>query len=102
MKYEIPQMIQRRAGAIVNMASGADVIGIPQTPIYDASKHAVLGLTKSAAIAADLVFEFTEAIGNFIITRTSQLNYQSSLLEPLRLLTYLGKLQCLESVWDEY
>ena len=55
-------MIQRRAGAIVNMASGADVIGIPQTPIYDASKHAVLGLTKSAAIAADLVFEFTEAI----------------------------------------
>jgi NAD(P)-dependent dehydrogenase (short-subunit alcohol dehydrogenase family) len=50
MKYEIPQMIQRGAGAIVNMSSGAGVIGIPQTPIYDASKHAVLGLTKSAAI----------------------------------------------------
>jgi NAD(P)-dependent dehydrogenase (short-subunit alcohol dehydrogenase family) len=50
MKYEIPRMIQRGAGAIVNMSSGAGVIGIPQTPIYDASKHAVLGLTKSAAI----------------------------------------------------
>jgi NAD(P)-dependent dehydrogenase (short-subunit alcohol dehydrogenase family) len=50
MKYEIPQMIQKGAGAIVNMSSGAGVIGIPQTPIYDASKHAVLGLTKSAAL----------------------------------------------------
>jgi len=32
------------------MASGAGVIGDPQLPIYDASKHAVLGLTKSAAL----------------------------------------------------
>jgi NAD(P)-dependent dehydrogenase (short-subunit alcohol dehydrogenase family) len=50
MKYEIPQMIRNGAGAIVNTSSGAGVIGIPQTPIYVASKHAVLGLTKSAAI----------------------------------------------------
>jgi NAD(P)-dependent dehydrogenase (short-subunit alcohol dehydrogenase family) len=50
MKYEIPQMIQRGAGAIVNMSSGTGVIGSPHNPIYDASKHAVLGLTKSAAI----------------------------------------------------
>jgi NAD(P)-dependent dehydrogenase (short-subunit alcohol dehydrogenase family) len=50
MKYEIPQMIRNGAGAIVNTSSGAGIIGIPQTPIYDASKHAVLGLTKSAAL----------------------------------------------------
>ena len=50
MKYEIPEMLRRGAGAIVNMSSGAGVIRIPQTPIYDASKHAVLGLTKSAAL----------------------------------------------------
>ena len=50
MKFEIPEMIRKGAGAIVNMSSGAGVIGIPQTPIYDASKHAVLGLTKSAAL----------------------------------------------------
>jgi NAD(P)-dependent dehydrogenase (short-subunit alcohol dehydrogenase family) len=50
MKYEIPQMIRNGAGAIVNTSSGAGVIGIPQIPIYVASKHAVLGLTKSAAI----------------------------------------------------
>ena len=50
MKYEIPQMIRNGGGAIVNMSSGAGLIGIPQMPIYVASKHAVLGLTKSAAI----------------------------------------------------
>ena len=50
MKYEIPQMIRTGGGAIVNMSSGAGVIGYPQMPIYIASKHAVLGLTKSAAL----------------------------------------------------
>lgn len=50
MKYEIPQMLKNGSGSIVNMASGAGLIGIPQTPIYSASKHAVLGLTKSAAL----------------------------------------------------
>jgi len=50
MKYEIPQMLKNGSGSIVNMASGAGLIGIPQTPIYSASKHAVIGLTKSAAL----------------------------------------------------
>ena len=50
MKYEIPEMIRNGGGAIVNTSSGAGVIGYPQQPIYIASKHAVLGLTKSAAL----------------------------------------------------
>ena len=50
MKYEIPEMIRTGGGAIVNMSSIAGVMGIPQSPIYVASKHAVLGLTKSAAL----------------------------------------------------
>ena len=50
MKYEIPEMIRTGGGAIVNTSSGAGVIGYPQQPIYIASKHAVLGLTKSAAL----------------------------------------------------
>ena len=50
MKYEIPQMIRTGGGAIVNTSSVAGVIGNPQMPIYSASKHAVLGLTKSAAL----------------------------------------------------
>jgi NAD(P)-dependent dehydrogenase (short-subunit alcohol dehydrogenase family) len=49
MKYEIPEMIRSGGGAIVNMSSVAGVVGFPQMPIYIASKHAVLGLTKSVA-----------------------------------------------------
>ena len=51
MKYEIPEMIRSGGGrAIVNMSSVAGLMGFPQMPIYIASKHAVLGLTKSAAL----------------------------------------------------
>lgn len=50
MKYEIPQMLKNGGGSIVNTSSGLGVIAMPQMPIYVASKHTVLGLTKSAAL----------------------------------------------------
>ena len=50
MKYEIPEMLKRGGGAIVNMSSVAGVIGLPGIGIYIASKHAVIGLTKTAAL----------------------------------------------------
>lgn len=50
MKYEIPAMLRNGEGSIVNMSSVAGIIGMPQIPIYVASKHAVIGLTKSAAL----------------------------------------------------
>jgi len=49
LKYEIPQMLAT-GGAIVNMASLAGVVGFPGAAIYTASKHAVIGLTRSAAL----------------------------------------------------
>ncbi len=51
MKYEIEQMLaQGDGGAIVNIASVAGLIGSARQPIYTASKHAVVGLTKAAAL----------------------------------------------------
>lgn len=50
MKYEIPQMLSNGGGAIVNVSSGAGLVGVPGVPIYVASKHAVIGLTKSVAL----------------------------------------------------
>src|SRR4029453_7450724 len=50
MKYEIPAMLKRGGGAIVNCASVAGFIGFPNIGIYIASKHAVIGLTKTAAL----------------------------------------------------
>jgi NAD(P)-dependent dehydrogenase (short-subunit alcohol dehydrogenase family) len=50
MKYEIPQMLKRGGGAIVNCSSVAGLIGFPNMAPYFASKHAVIGLTKVAAL----------------------------------------------------
>jgi NAD(P)-dependent dehydrogenase (short-subunit alcohol dehydrogenase family) len=50
MKYEIPRMLAQGGGAIVNCSSVAGVIGFPGIGIYAASKHAVIGLTKVAAL----------------------------------------------------
>src|SRR5256714_7084094 len=50
MKYEIPRMLDQGGGAIVNCSSVAGVIGFPGLGIYVASKHAVIGLTKTAAL----------------------------------------------------
>ena len=49
MKHEIRQMLLQGGGAIVNTASVAGLVGAPKHAIYAASKHAVVGLTKSAA-----------------------------------------------------
>lgn len=50
MKYELRQMREQGSGAIVNNSSIGGLIGIPGRAIYHASKHGVLGLTKSAAL----------------------------------------------------
>ena len=50
MKYEIAAMLQSGGGAIVNNASIVAQIGFPQLSPYNASKHAVLGLTRTAAL----------------------------------------------------
>ena len=50
MKYEIPEMLRNGGGVIVNISSGAGIMAYPQNSVYIASKHAVLGLTKSAAL----------------------------------------------------
>ncbi len=50
MKHEIRAMLRAGSGAIVNVASGAGLIAVPGLSPYCASKHAVLGLTKSAAV----------------------------------------------------
>ncbi len=50
MKYEIQQMLSQGGGSIVNTASAAGLVGFPGLPDYVASKHGVVGLTKTAAL----------------------------------------------------
>jgi len=48
LKYVLPVMIARKSGSIVNTGSLASERGLPATPGYNAAKHGVLGLTRTA------------------------------------------------------
>lgn len=50
MKYQIPAMLQSGGGSIVNTSSAAGLVGVRGGAGYVASKHAVVGLTKVAAV----------------------------------------------------
>lgn len=50
MKYQVPAMLDRGEGSILNVASIAGINGAPKLAAYAAAKHAVVGLTKTAAV----------------------------------------------------
>jgi NAD(P)-dependent dehydrogenase (short-subunit alcohol dehydrogenase family) len=50
MKYEIEQMLSQGSGVIVNSSSTQGLVAFPGNSPYNASKHAVMGLTRSAAL----------------------------------------------------
>lgn len=49
LRHVLPVMLKQKAGAVVNTASVAGLVATPGMPAYVASKHAVIGLTKTAA-----------------------------------------------------
>lgn len=81
MKYQIPQMLEQGKGAIVNNASAFGLVGFSNLSPYCASKHGVIGLTKSlalefaregirinavcpGAIKTDMQFRLAESLGS--------------------------------------
>jgi len=50
MKYELAQMVKQGSGVVVNTSSGAGIRGVAGGAAYAASKHAIIGLTRSAAL----------------------------------------------------
>ncbi|MEO1655202.1 MAG: SDR family oxidoreductase, partial [Bacteroidota bacterium] len=50
MKYQVPALLASGGGSIINISSIAGLRGFPNSSVYSASKHAVIGLTKSVAV----------------------------------------------------
>ena len=50
MKHELEQMVKQGGGVVVNTSSGAGIRGVAGGAAYAASKHAIIGLTRSAAL----------------------------------------------------
>ena len=50
-KLSLPHLRRRQGGSVVNMSSNGGIVGRPGDPVYNASKHAVVGLTRSLALA---------------------------------------------------
>ena len=50
MKHELAQMVQQGSGVVINTSSGAGIRGVAGGASYASSKHAIIGLTRSAAL----------------------------------------------------
>jgi NAD(P)-dependent dehydrogenase (short-subunit alcohol dehydrogenase family) len=103
MKYEIHEMIRSGGGAIVNNSSVAGVMGFPQMPIYIASKHAVLGLTKSAALeyAKSGIRINAVAPGGVETNMAKRVEHNHQFLETLTYMHPIGRIADPEEIANE-
>jgi NAD(P)-dependent dehydrogenase (short-subunit alcohol dehydrogenase family) len=86
MRFEIPAMLDRGGGAIVNMSSILGSVGFRNSPAYVASKHGIIGLTQTAALEYAAQGIRITAVGpGFINTPLLQGIDESTLSEIARL-----------------
>lgn len=99
MRYQIPAMLASGGGAIVNMSSILGSVGFANAPAYVAAKHALLGLTKAAAIEYGQQNVRINAVGpGFIDTPLLAKNLDEAALAYVRSLHPMGRLGTSEEV----
>ncbi len=99
MRYQIPAMERAGGGAIVNMASILGSVGFAQSSAYVASKHALLGLTKTAAMEYAQKGVRINAVGPaFIATPLLTENLPQEVLDGLAALHPMGRIGTSEEV----
>jgi NAD(P)-dependent dehydrogenase (short-subunit alcohol dehydrogenase family) len=93
MRYQIPAIIKSGGGAIVNMASILGSVGTKLSPAYVASKHGIVGLTKTAALEnADKNLRINVVGPGYIDTPLLSKNLPPETLKALELMHPLGRL----------
>jgi NAD(P)-dependent dehydrogenase (short-subunit alcohol dehydrogenase family) len=99
MRYQIPAMVRAGGGAIVNMASILGSVGFANSSAYVASKHALLGLTKTAAMEyAQKNIRINSVGPAFIQTPLLTDNLDQDMLDGLAGLHPMGRIGAPEEV----
>jgi NAD(P)-dependent dehydrogenase (short-subunit alcohol dehydrogenase family) len=99
MRVQIPAMIEAGGGAIVNMASILSSVGFRTAPAYVAAKHALVGLTKTAALEYAVDGVRINAVGpGFIDTPLLSKNLQPEALTAIAGMHAFGRLGASEEV----
>ncbi|MBL8593151.1 MAG: SDR family oxidoreductase [Devosia sp.] len=99
MRYQLPAIVASGGGAIVNMASILGSVGFATASAYVAAKHAVVGLTKVAAIEYAKYGVRINAIGpGFIDTPLLSKHLDEAALTVIRGLHPVGRLGTSEEV----
>jgi NAD(P)-dependent dehydrogenase (short-subunit alcohol dehydrogenase family) len=93
MRYEIPQMLDNGGGAIVNISSILGTDAFEKTSAYTASKHGVIGLTKTAALEYAQQGIRVNSVGPaFINTPMVTEGFDDEALEQIMALHAMGRL----------
>jgi NAD(P)-dependent dehydrogenase (short-subunit alcohol dehydrogenase family) len=93
MRYEIPQMLENGGGAIVNISSILGTDAFEKTSAYTASKHGVVGLTKTAALEyAQKGIRVNSVAPAFINTPMVTEGFNDEALEGIKALHAMGRL----------
>jgi len=100
MRVQIPHMLQRGGGAIVNMASILGQVGTANAAGYVAAKHGVVGLTKTAALEYSAQSIRVNAVGPGYIDTPLLDNLDDSARQQLVSLHPIGRLGRAEEVAD--
>jgi NAD(P)-dependent dehydrogenase (short-subunit alcohol dehydrogenase family) len=91
MRYEIPAMLQTGGGSIVNMASILGSVGFATASAYVSAKHAVVGLTRNAAIEYSKAGIRTNAVGPGFIETPLVPDELRDAVRPLHPMGRLGR-----------
>ena len=99
MRYGIPEMVKSGGGSIVNMASILGSVGFATASAYVAAKHAVVGLSKVAAMEYAKAGIRVNSVGpGFIATPLLEKNLDEAALEGIAAMHPIGRLGVAEEV----